>query len=60
MVKLETGTKGLDKLIGGEIESGSKNILHGSLDCGKTVFARQLLWQWQQNGETARTKALKL
>lgn len=52
MVKLKTGIKGLDELIGGGIESGSRNILYGSPGTGKTVFAMQFLWQGLQEGET--------
>ena len=51
MVKLKTGIKELDLLIGG-IESGSRNILYGPPGTGKTVFAMQFLWQGLQNGET--------
>ena len=52
MAKLKTGIKGLDELIGGGIESGSRNILYGSPGTGKTVFAMQFLWQGLQEGET--------
>ena len=51
MVKLKTGIKGFDSLVGG-IESGSRTILYGPLDTGKTVFAMQFLWQGLQEGET--------
>jgi len=52
MVKLKTGIKGLDELIGGGIEAGSRNILYGLPGTGKTVFAMQFLWQGLQEGET--------
>ena len=52
MVKLKTGIKGVDELIGGGIESGSRNILYGLPGTGKTVFAMQFLWQGLQKGET--------
>jgi len=52
MVKLKTGIKGFDRLIGGGIEHDSRNILYGPHGCGKTVFAMQFLWQGLQNGET--------
>ncbi|MEM2108344.1 MAG: RAD55 family ATPase [Candidatus Bathyarchaeia archaeon] len=52
MVKLKTGIKELDELIGGGIESGSRNILYGPVGTGKTVFAMQFLWQGLQQGET--------
>lgn len=51
MVKLKTGIKGLDRLVGG-IESGSRTILYGPLGAGKTVFAMQFLWQGLLRGET--------
>lgn len=52
MTKLRTGIKGFDELIGGGIESGSRNILYGPLGTGKTVLAMQFLWQGLQEGET--------
>lgn len=52
MAKLKTGIKGLDDLIGGGIESGSRNILYGLPGTGKTVFAMQFLWQGLREGET--------
>ena len=52
MTKLKTGIRELDKLIGGGIESGSRNILYGPPGTGKTVFAMQFLWQGLQEGET--------
>jgi len=52
MVKLKTGIKGLDRLIGGGIESGSRTILYGPPGTGKTVFAMQFLWQGLKEGET--------
>ncbi len=52
MVKLKIGIKELDTLIGGGIESGSRNILYGSPGTGKTVFAMQFLWQGLREGET--------
>ena len=39
MIKLKTGIKSFDKLVGG-IESGSRTILYGAPGTGKTVFAR--------------------
>lgn len=51
MVKLKTGIKGFDDLVGG-IESGSRTILYGPVGSGKTVFAMQFLWQGLQEGET--------
>jgi KaiC/GvpD/RAD55 family RecA-like ATPase len=51
-VKRKTGIKGLDELIGGGIESGSRNILYGPVGTGKTVLAMQFLWQGLQEGET--------
>lgn len=52
MAKLKTGIKGLDKAVGGGIESGSRNILYGPPGVGKTVFAMQFLWQGLREGET--------
>jgi circadian clock protein KaiC len=52
MVKLKTGIEGFDDLIGGGIESGSRNILYGPPGSGKTVFAMQFLWQGLLKGET--------
>jgi len=52
MAKLKTGIKGFDDLIGGGIESGSRNILYGAPGTGKTVFAMQFLWQGLCEGET--------
>lgn len=52
MAKRKTGIKGLDELIDGGIESGSRNILYGPLGTGKTVFAMQFLWQGLVEGET--------
>ncbi|MEM3463318.1 MAG: ATPase domain-containing protein [Candidatus Bathyarchaeia archaeon] len=52
MVKLKTGIKGFDELIGGGIESGSRNILYGPPGTGKSVFAMQFLWQGLLEGET--------
>jgi len=52
MAKLKTGIQGLDELIGGGLESGSRNILYGSPGTGKTVFAMQFLWQGLEEGET--------
>ena len=52
MVKLKTGIKGFDELIGGGIESGSRNILYGLPGTGKTVFAMEFLWQGLKEGET--------
>lgn len=51
-MRLKTGIRGLDKLIGGGIESGSRNILYGPVGTGKTVFAMHFLWQGLQDGET--------
>jgi KaiC/GvpD/RAD55 family RecA-like ATPase len=51
LTKLKTGITGLDELIGGGIESGSRNILYGRPGTGKTVFAMQFLWQGLQDGE---------
>ncbi|MEM2099511.1 MAG: ATPase domain-containing protein, partial [Candidatus Bathyarchaeia archaeon] len=51
MGKLNTGIVGLDELIGGGIESGSRNILYGPPGTGKTVFAMQFLWHGLQQGE---------
>ncbi|MFP3984884.1 MAG: RAD55 family ATPase [Candidatus Bathyarchaeia archaeon] len=51
MGKLRTGIKVFDDLIGGGIESGSRNILYGAIGTGKTVFAMQFLWQGLQQGE---------
>ena len=51
MARLKTGIKGLDELIGGGIESGSRTILYGPPGTGKTVFAMQFLWQGLQLGE---------
>ncbi|MBS7646657.1 MAG: ATPase domain-containing protein [Candidatus Bathyarchaeia archaeon] len=52
MVKLKTGIKGFDELIGGGIESGSRNILYGPPGTGKSVFAMHFLWQGLLEGET--------
>lgn len=52
MTKLKTGIKGFDELIGGGIESGSRNIVYGPPGTGKTVFTMQFLWQGLQEGET--------
>ena len=52
MAILETGMRELDRLIGGGIERGSRNILYGPPGTGKTVFAMQFLWQGLKNGET--------
>jgi len=52
IMKLKTGIKRLDELIGGGIESGSRNILYGPLGTGKTVFAMQFLWQGLLEQET--------
>lgn len=52
MVKLKTGVRGLDKLVGGGIESSSRNILYGPPGTSKTVFAMQFLWQGLQEGKT--------
>ncbi len=51
MAILETGIRELDRLIGGGIQRGSRNILYGPPGTGKTVFAMQFLWQGLQNGE---------
>jgi len=51
-LKLKTGIRGLDELIGGGIESGSRNILYGAPGTGRTVFAMQFLWQGLTEGET--------
>jgi len=51
MVKLKTGIKGFDEIIGGGIESGSRNILYGPPGTGKTVFAMQFLWQGLCEGD---------
>lgn len=50
-MKLKTGIKGLDELIGGGIASGSRTILYGPPGVGKTVFAMQFLWQGLLDGE---------
>lgn len=50
-MKLKTGIKGLDELIGGGIASGSRTILYGPPGVGKTVFAMQFLWQGLLEGE---------
>lgn len=50
-MKLKTGIKGFDKLVGG-IESGSRTILYGPPGTGKTVFAMQFLWEGLKNGES--------
>lgn len=52
MTKIKTGIRSFDNLIGDGIESGSRNILYGSVGTGKTVFAMQFLWQGLQQGET--------
>ncbi len=52
MTKLETGMRELDRLIGGGIEQGSRNIIYGPPGTGKTVFVMQFLWQGLRNGET--------
>jgi circadian clock protein KaiC len=46
------GIVGFDELIGGGIESGSRNLLCGSPGTGRTVFAMQFLWQGLQEDET--------
>jgi circadian clock protein KaiC len=51
LVKLDTGIKGFDSIVGG-IESGSRTILYGPPGSGKTVFAMQFLWQGLKKGET--------
>jgi len=51
MIKRKTGIEELDKLIGGGIESGSRNLLCGSPGTGRTVFAMKFLWQGLQEGE---------
>ncbi len=51
MVKLKTGIKELDRLVGG-IESGSRTILYGSPGTRKTIFAMQFLWRGLLQGET--------
>ena len=50
MVKLRTGIKKFDELVGG-IESGSRTILYGPPGTGKTVFAMQFLWEGLKDGE---------
>ncbi len=50
MVKLKTGIKNFDELVGG-IESGSRTILYGPPGTGKSVFAMQFLWEGLENGE---------
>jgi circadian clock protein KaiC len=37
MTKLKTGIKGFDELLGGGIESGSRNILYEPPGTGKTI-----------------------
>jgi len=51
MAKLETGIKGFDELIGGGIESGSRNTLSRPPKTRRTVFAMQFLWQGLQKEE---------
>jgi len=51
MARLKTGTKGFYKLVGGGIESRSKNIIYGPPGTIRTVFAMQFLWQGLQEGE---------
>ena len=50
MVKLKTGIRKFDELVGG-IESGSRTILYGPPGTGKTVFVMQFLWEGLKNGE---------
>jgi len=57
-LKLKTGIKGLDKLIGGGIASGSRGILYGPPSTGKTIFAMQFLWQGLQERETVAFDAI--
>lgn len=51
-MKLKTGIENLDEIIGGGIESGSRNLIYGPVGTGKTVFAMQFLWKGLQEGET--------
>lgn len=51
MTKRKTGINGFDRLIGGGIESGSRNLLCGHPGTGRTVFAMQFLWQGLQESE---------
>lgn len=51
MVKRKTGIVGLDELIEGGIESGSRNLLCGRPGTGRTVFAMHFLWQGLQEDE---------
>lgn len=48
MEKVKTGIVGFDNLTGG-IPLGTRTILYGHSDTGKTVFGMQFLWTGLQN-----------
>jgi KaiC/GvpD/RAD55 family RecA-like ATPase len=49
-LRLKTGIKGPDELVGGGNESSSRNILYRDAGTGKTIFAMQFLRQGLREG----------
>ena len=50
-MRIKTGVKGLDEMIGGGIPRGHSVAVIGSFGTGKTTFAMQFIWKGLKNGE---------
>lgn len=51
MIRISTGIKNLDKMVGGGVEKGSINLLIGGSGSGKSIFATQFLIDGLKKGE---------
>ena len=50
-MRIKTGIKGLDEMIGGGIPQGHSVAVIGSFGTGKTTLAMQYIWEGLKNGE---------
>ncbi len=50
-MRIKTGVKGLDEMIGGGIPQGHSVAVIGSFGTGKTTLAMQFIWEGLKNGE---------
>ncbi len=50
-MRIKTGIKGLDEMVGGGIPQGHSVAVIGSFGTGKTTLAMQYIWEGLKNGE---------